>query len=92
MKLDNVCIELELSPTVLNLLQVLSETDDVREVIYSLIDHAQRGVYRPGAWEREWIMRAFGDQWVDKLEWGDPHGRAEELDRIFQRPVKRRTA
>jgi len=41
---------------------------DVVSVIVQLIDHAQQGVYRPGAWERGWICQAFGDAWIDYVE------------------------
>jgi len=29
-------------------------------------------VYRPGAWERQWLEHAFDDDWQKFLEPGDP--------------------
>ena len=57
----------------------------VEEIVLNLIDHAQQGVYRPGAWERMWLCQAFGDDWLDKLKPGDPYGRPD-CDSIFQEP------
>jgi len=57
----------------------------VKGVIDELIDHAQQGVYRPGAWERMWLEQAFGNDWIEGLESGDPHGRPN-CEAIFQRP------
>ena len=74
-------ITLELDPTVYSLLEVLTRgesapVDSVEGVIYKLIDHAQQGVHRPGACEREWLTQAFGDDWmIEQLEPGDPYGR-----------------
>jgi hypothetical protein len=56
-------------------------------VIGQLIDHARQGVYRPGAWERDWLRQAFGDDWTEYLEPGDPYGRAN-CENIFQRPKR----
>lgn len=42
--------------------------DDVAGVIYKLLDHADQGIYRAGAWEREWLCRAFGYDWLEKME------------------------
>ena len=78
-------ITIELSPEVARLLAVLSSTGDVESVVSELIDHAQQGVYRPGAWERGWLEQAFGDDWQEKLEPGDPYGRPN-CEHIFQRP------
>ena len=46
------------------------------DVVALLADHAQQGVYRPGAWEREWICQAFGYDWLERLE---PDTRPEML-------------
>lgn len=87
-------ITLEISETVAGLLQVLApegqqhqppSASSVAVVIATLIDHAQQGVYRPGAWERGWLTQAFGDEWTEHLEPGDPHGRSG-CEHIFQRP------
>jgi hypothetical protein len=40
---------------------------DLEAVLFQLIDHAQQGVYRPGAWEREWLCKVFGDGWLARL-------------------------
>ena len=57
------------------------------EVVAVLVDHAQQGVYRPGAWEREWVCEAFGHDWINRLE---PDTRPEMLSGdgrvIFDRP------
>ena len=68
-------ITLELSETICAFLEVLGEP---KHVIMELIDHAQQGVYRPGAWERDWLCQAFGDDWLERLEPGDPYGRPEK--------------
>ena len=57
-----------------------SGLDDLAGVLTELADHAQQGVYRPGAWEREWLCRAFGYDWLERLE-ADP-----EHPDIFERP------
>lgn len=91
-------ITVEVSDTVFDLLQVLTHAfprpnrsevppATVEDVVHSLIDHAQQGVYRPGAWERGWLEQAFGDDWQQFLERGDPHGRPG-CEHLFQRPKK----
>jgi hypothetical protein len=82
-------VTLNLSPTVVRLLATLDDGGDVKAVIENLIDHAQQGVYRPGAWEREWLIQAFGDDFLDKLEAGDPHGRPGYKN-VFDRPKEAR--
>lgn len=42
--------------------------DDLPGVLAELADHAQQGVYRPGAWERRWLEQAFGYDWEDRTE------------------------
>ena len=86
-------ITVEVSDTVFDLLEVLageragaSREIRVRVVVETLIDHAQQGVYRPGAWERHWIEQAFGDEFVKLLEPGDPYGRPNSP--MFQRPKR----
>ena len=58
------------------------------EVAAVLVDHAQQGVYRPGAWEREWLCQAFGYDWTARLV---PDTRPEMLSGdgrvIFERPA-----
>lgn len=75
-------IVIEVDVRVLSLLGVI---DDPVVVIMSLIDHAQQGVYRPGAWEREWLIQAFGDLWTEKLVAGDPYGRPG-CQGVFEKP------
>jgi hypothetical protein len=82
-------ITLEIDDTTVNLLATLSENGSVPEVLETLIDHAAQGVYRPGAWEREWLCQVFGDDSVDKLEPGDPFGRTSETADYFQKPRTR---
>jgi hypothetical protein len=53
-------LTIELSETVYSLLEVLTKGEwapakTVPGIIETLIDHAQQGVYRPGAWERQWL-------------------------------------
>jgi hypothetical protein len=52
-------ITIEVSHTVYKLLQVLDEEGSVEVVVGELIDHAQQGVYRPGASERPWLVQAY---------------------------------
>jgi hypothetical protein len=64
--------------------------DSVTSVVETLIDHASQGVYRPGAWEREWTAQVFGYDFVDKLEPGDPFwadGRNSQLLSKTQDPL-----
>jgi len=82
-------ITVEVSETVYELLSVLGDPEDVLE---TLIDHAQQGVYRPGSWERAWLTQVFPeDQWFGELEPGDPYGR-EGCESMFQRPRKEATS
>ena len=87
-------ITIEMNEAVTELLEVLTSReygpDSVEGAIEQLIDHAQQGVYRPGAWERDWLIQAFGDDWTAYLEPGDPYGR-ERCEHIFRRPRRRNT-
>lgn len=60
----------------------------VADVVSVLVDHAQQGVYRPGAWERDWLCSAFGYDWPGRLV---PDTRPEMLSGdgrvIFERPA-----
>ena len=68
-------------------LAVLAPGRAPAEIVAMLVDHAQQGVYRPGAWEREWVCRAFGYDWTARLE---PDTRPDMLSGdgrvIFERP------
>jgi hypothetical protein len=82
-------ITIEVTETVYSLLEVLAKDGlqrTVEEVVLELVDHAQQGVYRPGAWERDWLIQAFGDEFIKHLEPGDPYGRPDSP--MFQRPKK----
>jgi hypothetical protein len=87
-------ITIELDDIRYRLLEVLTcgpyAPPSVEDVVFELIDHAQQGVYRPGAWERDWLRQAFGDDWTAYLEPGDPYGR-ENCESIFQRPKRPRS-
>lgn len=60
----------------------------IQAVIGDLIDHAQQGIYRPGAWERGWLCQAFGDEWEARLVPDTRPGMLSGDGRvIFQRPA-----
>lgn len=86
-------IAIELDEAVYALLEVLTQGEyapqSVEDVVAKLIDYAQQGVYRPGAWERGWLIQTFGEDWTGYLEPGDPYGRAN-CEHIFQRPRRRK--
>lgn len=84
---DRKFLTLEISNEVAGLLATLDEEGDVEMVVQRLIDHAQQGVYRPGAWEREWIVQVFGYDFEKKLESGCPYGGVGH-EHIFQKPKK----
>lgn len=42
--------------------------DDVAGVIGQMVDHVDQGIYRSGAWEREWLCSAFGYDWLEHME------------------------
>ena len=87
-------IRLDIEDTVYGLLEVLTHgagaPESVEGVIGELIGHAQQGVYRPGAWERDWVRQAFGEDWTVYLEPGDPYGRAG-CEHLFERPKRQRS-
>jgi len=78
-------ITLDLDDVTAPLLATLDDQGSVEGTIYRLIDHAANGVYRPGSWERPWLCQAFGEDFLDHLEPGDPYGRAG-MDSLFERP------
>lgn len=58
-------ITIELPRTTVDLLRVIGEP---AQVLATLADHAQQGVYRPGSWERPWLEQVFGAAFTSKLE------------------------
>ena len=86
-ELENKQVQLTISidPVAAKLLGVLSDDGKPETTLLILADHAQQGVYRPGAWEREWLWPVFGSEWTNKLEPGDPYGRPN-CAHVFQRP------
>jgi hypothetical protein len=86
-------IAIEADRTAYALLEVLTRgawaPRSVEDVVSALIDHAQQGVYRPGAWEREWLVQVFGLGWTAHLEPGDPYGRPD-CEAVFERPKRPR--
>lgn len=63
-------------------------------VLLQLADHAQQGVYQNGGWERQWVVQAFGDGWLERTEPGDPYDRTadqlevEQSQRLYRRPKR----
>ena len=71
--MSTVKVTVELSPWMADHLAVLADpadpaNPDLASVLVKLADHAQQGVYRPGAWERDWLCQAFGYEWLDRVE------------------------
>jgi len=77
--------ETALKLAVLSLPEVRGLRPKVLFVIQQLIDHAQQGVYRPGAWERGWVSQAFGDEWLEELM--PDTSRLVNGQPIFDRPI-----
>jgi len=59
---------------------------DLAAVIAEILDHVQQGVYRPGAWEREWLCQALGYDWLARVEPDDRPERMPGGRVIFDRP------
>ena len=63
-------------------------------VLLQLADHAQQGVYQNGGWERQWVVQAFGDGFLERTEPGDPYDRTndeldlEQSERMYRRPKR----
>jgi hypothetical protein len=53
---DNVELTIELPEEWFRLLCTLGDPDDV---LLRLVDHAQEGIARPGAWEHAWLRQVF---------------------------------
>jgi hypothetical protein len=62
-------------------------------VLMQLADHAKQGVFVNGGWERQWIVQAFGDGWLERTEPGDPYERTDDGDTLgmYRRPAQRST-
>lgn len=58
-------IKVRLSQQIIDYLSVLGNPEDVLAI---LADHAEQGVRRPGAWEREWVIQCFGEDFLDRIE------------------------
>jgi hypothetical protein len=48
--------------------ELLAVLGDPAEVLAELASHAWQGVSRPGSWERPWLLQAFGDEFLERLE------------------------
>lgn len=78
MTTKQVTLTLELDEELIPLLAVaapsfaIEEGDGLearaRATIEELIERATDGVTRPGAWERGWLVRALGEDWIAELE------------------------
>jgi hypothetical protein len=94
MSRHKVQVTIELSVESVEMLALVgagaTELDRAESALAQLADHATQGIYRPGAWERQWLVQVFGDDFVAKLEWGDPWGRGGSERSPFQRPRRAR--
>ena len=85
---EQVTVTLSLSRQTMDRLAAFTGTQFGPEtavgVIYELVDHAQQAVYRNGAWQRDWAIQVFGEEWLENLE-PDP----EHADIGWQRPRDR---
>ena len=61
-------ITLELQNPTAEALEVLMASGDAGEALAWLAVHVAQGVTRPGSWERHWLLQAFGDEFLDRLE------------------------
>jgi hypothetical protein len=63
-----VKVTIELAEELAELLGVLDERGRPEAALLELAARAADGVCRPGAWERQWLYQAFGDEWEERLE------------------------
>lgn len=78
-----VILRVALPASTVELLKVLGPP---AQVLATLADHVQQGVYRPGSWERPWLEQVFGyTDWKSKLE-PDTERTAGDGRVIFDRP------
>ena len=81
-----VTLTIQVDEVVARLLAVLDEDRSAESTLSTLANHAAQGVYRPGAWERDWIEHVFhGPYWHKRMEPGCPFGRVN-CEGIFERP------
>jgi hypothetical protein len=78
-------ITVTLSGETAELLELLTRGEhaparDLTGVVLHLVHSAADGVCRPGAWERGWVVQAFGEAFTDHTE-PDPHNRWRERPR-----------
>jgi hypothetical protein len=66
----NVTVRVRLPRKWVRYLKALDAHDaaDVGRVLEQIADHAFQGVIRPGAWERGWVCRVFGEAWLERME------------------------
>jgi hypothetical protein len=67
-------ITLELDDETIRYLRVLGGVacgESVEDVIAHLAHSAADGVRRPGAWERNWVIQCFSDEFANKVR-ADP--------------------
>jgi len=43
-----------------------AEEQTLEQVVGRLLDHVQQGVYRSGAWERDWLEHAIDSSSIEK--------------------------
>lgn len=94
MATNTITIPIEVPAESVRLLEALTGgtfgPDDVAGVIAELVDHAQQGVYRPGAWERGWLIQAFGDEFESRLQ-PDPDPQRAEIGWVVPGPAPEST-
>jgi hypothetical protein len=61
-------ITIDLPEEVLQLVAALDEHGSAEAALVELAARAADGVCRPGAWERQWLHQAFGDEWEERME------------------------
>jgi hypothetical protein len=60
-------IKVALSPAQIEALEALGGGDAER-ALHELAARCVDGVFRPGSWERSWVLQAFGHDWLEQLE------------------------
>lgn len=78
----DVQVTLTLSADTAELLSALIDgtyATDLESVLRYLADCARQGIQRPGSWERGWLVQAFGDDWLERVE---RHPQVPHRDRV----------